>query len=48
MEIQQKELVLLPYPFSNMEGTKVRPALIVSNNLFNKKSDDCTPILRRL
>lgn len=41
MEIQQKELVLLPYPFSNLEGTKVRPALVVSNNSFNKKSDDC-------
>jgi len=41
MIVQQKELVLLPYPFSNMEGTKVRPALVVSNNSFNKKSADC-------
>ncbi len=37
MKFFQKELVLLPFPFSNMEGTKVRPALIVSNDYFNKK-----------
>ena len=41
MNIVQKEVVLLPYPFSNLEGMKVRPALVVSNNLFNKKSADC-------
>ena len=41
MKANQKEIVLLPYPFSNLEKNKVRPALIVSNNVFNKKSDDC-------
>ena len=41
MNFQQKELVLLPYPFSDQEGTKVRPAIIISNNNFNKKSEDC-------
>ncbi|MFH1210139.1 MAG: type II toxin-antitoxin system PemK/MazF family toxin [archaeon] len=41
MNVQQKDIVLLPYPFSDLEGTKVRPALIVSNDLFNKKSSDC-------
>jgi mRNA interferase MazF len=41
MLINQKELVLLPYPFSNLEETKFRPALVVSNDLFNKKSEDC-------
>ena len=41
MNFRQKELVLLPYPFSNQEGTKVRPAIIISNNNFNKKSEDC-------
>ena len=39
--INQKEIVLLPFPFSDLERTKVRPALVVSNNDFNKKSDDC-------
>lgn len=39
--IKQKEIVLLPFPFSDLERKKVRPALVVSNNRFNKKSDDC-------
>ncbi|MCK5624302.1 type II toxin-antitoxin system PemK/MazF family toxin [Candidatus Pacearchaeota archaeon] len=37
----QKEIVLLPYPFSNLKENKIRPALIISNNKFNKKSEDC-------
>ena len=41
MNAKQKEIVLLPYPFSNLKETKVRPALIISNDFFNKKSDDC-------
>ncbi|MFH1332064.1 MAG: type II toxin-antitoxin system PemK/MazF family toxin [archaeon] len=44
MNVQQREIVLLPYPFSNFDGAKVRPALVVSNNLFNKKSDDCVMV----
>ncbi len=41
MQTNQKEIVLLSYPFSNLEGNRVRPALIVSNNSLNKKSKDC-------
>jgi len=41
MIIDQKEIVLLPFPFSDLEGTRVRPALVVSNDELNKKSDDC-------
>lgn len=41
MNANQGDLVLLPYPFSDLESTKVRPALVISNNSFNKKSDDC-------
>jgi len=37
----QKEIVLLPYPFSSLKGNKIRPALIISNNKFNRKSEDC-------
>ncbi len=44
MNLKQKELVLLPYPFSNQEGSKVRPALVISNNSFNKRSEDCIMI----
>ncbi|MFH1608248.1 MAG: type II toxin-antitoxin system PemK/MazF family toxin [archaeon] len=41
MKVNQRELVLISYPFSNLELRKVRPALVISNDLFNTKSDDC-------
>lgn len=41
MTIKQGEIVLLEYPFSNLEEKKLRPALIISNNSFNKNSSDC-------
>lgn len=41
MNVHQKEIVLLPYPFSDLEGKKVRPAVIVSNDKLNENSDDC-------
>ncbi|MBI2559191.1 type II toxin-antitoxin system PemK/MazF family toxin [Candidatus Woesearchaeota archaeon] len=41
MEIKQKDVVLLPYPFTDLKGKKVRPALIVSNDFVNNKSEDC-------
>lgn len=41
MNLKQKEIVLLPYPFTNLESAKVRPAIVISNNSFNKKSADC-------
>ena len=44
MIFQQKELVLLPYPFSNQGGSKVRPAIIVSNDNFNKRCEDCVMV----
>jgi len=39
--VNQKEIVLLPYPFSSLKENKIRPALIISNNKFNRKSKDC-------
>jgi len=44
MNIAQQEIVLLSYPFTNLEQTKVRPALVISNNRYNKKSSDCIMI----
>ncbi len=41
MIINQGDLVLLSYPFSNLEEKKLRPALIISHDLFNKNSSDC-------
>ena len=44
MKFKQKELVLLPYLFTDQEGTKVRPAIIVSNDNFNAKCQDCVMV----
>lgn len=41
MNVEQKSLVLLPFPFSDLKTEKVRPALVISNNIFNNKSADC-------
>lgn len=41
---QQRELVLLPYPFTNQEGSKVRPAIIISNDSFNRRCEDCVMV----
>ena len=44
MIFQQRELVLLPYPFTDQGSSKVRPAIIVSNDNFNKRCQDCVMI----
>lgn len=36
----QREIVLVPFPFSDLSTQKKRPALIISNNEFNKHSED--------
>ncbi len=38
--IEQKDLLLVPFPFSDQSGRKVRPVIVISNNLFNKNSED--------
>jgi mRNA interferase MazF len=38
--IEQQELLLVPFPFSDQSGRKVRPVIVISNNEFNKYSDD--------
>lgn len=37
--LQQGDIVLVRFPFSNLIDYKIRPALIVSNNRHNKQSD---------
>ncbi len=40
MNIEQRSIVLLPFSFSNLTENKTRPALVISNSKFNKKSED--------
>ncbi len=36
---RQKDIVLVPFPYTNLEGIKLRPALIVSNTKLNFSQD---------
>ena len=38
--MEQRDIILTPFPFSGLEGEKVRPSIIISNNDYNKKFDD--------
>lgn len=38
--IQQGDLILVPFPFSDQSGRKVRPVIVLSNNEFNGHSED--------
>ncbi len=38
--VLQRELVLLPYPFSDLKSAKVRPAVVISNNKYNREFED--------
>lgn len=37
---KQREIVLVPFPYSDLSSTKHRPVLIVSNNSYNQKFHD--------
>ena len=38
--IEQRDLLLIPFPFSDQSGKKVRPVVVISNDKFNKYSED--------
>ena len=42
--IQQRHVVILPFPFSDLQRRKARPAIIVSNNRYNQRSDDVVAV----
>ncbi|HLC54016.1 MAG TPA: type II toxin-antitoxin system PemK/MazF family toxin [Candidatus Nanoarchaeia archaeon] len=38
--IEQRDLLIVPFPFSDQSGRKIRPVIVVSNNNFNSHSED--------
>ena len=40
MNCKQREIVLVPFPYSDLSATKKRPVLIVSNDEYNSKFQD--------
>ena len=38
--MKQRDIFLVPFPFSDQSGKKVRPVLIVSNDKLNHSSED--------
>ena len=38
--MEQRDFLLIPFPFSDQSGKKVRPVIIISCNEFNKFSED--------
>ncbi len=38
--IEQRSIVLIPFPYTDLSGVKKRPALVISSLDFNLKSDD--------
>ncbi len=37
---RQRDIALVPFPFSDLTGQKVRPVVIVSNDAYNQSSSD--------
>lgn len=38
--ISQRDVVLLSFPFSDLHASKVRPAIVLSNDNYNRHSED--------
>lgn len=38
--MNQQDIIWVKLPFSSLEESKIRPAVVVSNNDYNKKSED--------
>lgn len=42
--ISQREIVLLSFPFSDLQSSKVRPVIVLSNDGYNRRSEDIIAI----
>ncbi|MEK6888422.1 MAG: type II toxin-antitoxin system PemK/MazF family toxin [Candidatus Aenigmatarchaeota archaeon] len=39
-ELKQQDIVWVKFPYSDLHGQKFRPAVVVSNNAYNRKKQD--------
>jgi mRNA interferase MazF len=44
LKIDQRSIVLIDFPFSDLSASKVRPALVVSNDNYNAQSLDAVAL----
>ena len=40
MKVKQRDIILIKFPFSDLTGAKVRPALVISNDRYNSSKLD--------
>jgi mRNA interferase MazF len=40
LKVKQREIILINFPFSDLTEAKVRPALVISNNPYNRTNLD--------
>ena len=40
MKVKQRDIILINFPFSDLTGAKIRPALVISNDKYNQKNLD--------
>jgi mRNA interferase MazF len=43
-KLKQREMVLIPIPYSNLKSKKRRPVIVIPNNLYNQKTEDIVVI----
>lgn len=40
LKVKQRDIILINFPFSSLTDAKIRPALVISNNVYNKTNLD--------
>ena len=38
--IEQRSVILVPFPYTDLSGSKKRPSLVISSDEFNNKNED--------